>query len=308
MKKVFVMITMDVEPVKMNPIWTGPEDLAESERAIRAYWELGQKSGFPISFFVHPEIARPHQELFRKLEGEGACLGLHIHAMKYRYPFWKYEFGYYSADEQKNILSEGREEWFKALGKYPRYFRPGAFSANDATFPVLAEMGFTGGSLSVPGRIWPERYCVWAGAEPDPHRAHRAFRQVRGDLEFANIPLSVNFKMPMHVRGTFYYQDLRPTARGVSTEQVLKDIIARLAEGQPAVPVIHLVAHNDQPFEDAASESRRRLELALQSIGRLCREQDLVPVGATVEDVVSQVLRQPLIASPEWKQSNDVEA
>ena len=308
MDDVRVLITMDVEPVKLDPHWTGPSDAAESEWALRDYGELAQAHGFPISLFIHPEAAELHAGLFREWDKQDACLGLHIHATKFQYPAHKFEFGYYSAEEQRRMLADAKEQWAKALGREPLYFRPGAFSANDATFPTLAEMGFRGGAVSVPGRVWPERYCIWAGAEPDPHRANERFRHVRGDLDFVDIPLSVDFETPMCVRGVRYCQDLRPTARDVSTELVLEHIVARLARVKPQVPVVHLIAHNDQPFKDPSHESCRRLETVLKRVGPLCEKHGLRAAGATVAEVVEAVLRQPVSPPPSWAQSNDVEA
>lgn len=307
MDDVRVLITMDVEPVKRDPDWTGPEDADTSERVTRAYVDVAHQHGFPVTFFIHPEAAELHRQMFLSLEDKGACLGLHLHATKFQYPRHRYDLGYYSAEEQRKMLIAAGAEWAEALGRDPVYFRPGAFSANDSTFPTLVSLGFRGGSLSVPGRVWPERYCIWAGAEPYPHRVNQSFRQVPGDMPFANIPLSVDFSMPMSPRRFTYYQDLRPSARGVSTEQVLRNIIGRIAEDKPAVPVIHLVTHNDQPFDNPDNESRRRLELVLKRVKPICEEHGLTAVGTTVEDVCEIVLALPPQPAPEWREHNDVE-
>ena len=195
-----------------------------------------------------------------------------------------------------------------ALGRAPEYFRPGAFSANDHSFQTLVNMGFRGGSLSIPGRVWPERYCVWSGAEPDPHRAHASFRQMRGDLKFANIPLSVDFLQPMKGRGITWYQDLRPMARGVSTGQTLRNIVARLAQDQPDVPVVHVVAHNDRAFDDPKAEATQRLECVVKNVAALCEEQGLRAVPSTVARVTDLILALPPKSPRQWTQHNDVEA
>jgi len=307
MEDVRVLITMDVEPVRLDPRWAGPADVESSEKIIRAYWESAARQGYPVSFFIHPEIAQQHYRLFQGLEREGACLGLHIHATKFQHPLWEYEFGHYSAEDQAAMLGDGKEQWAMALGRAPAYFRPGAFSANDATFPTLAATGFRGGSVSMPGCVWPERYCVWAGAEADPHRANRAFRHVRGDLKFANIPLSVDFKSPRRAPGVRYYQDLRPSAEGVDMEKVLRNIVERIAEAQPRVPVIQMATHNDQGLLGGVSESRRRYEMTMRLIEPLCAEAGLRAMGATVEEVVDLVLSYPPSLPLQWHGKDDVE-
>jgi len=306
MADLHVLITMDVEPLKQQPQWTGPEDAAGSERSIRGYRDLAAGHGFPVSFFVHPEAAELHRDLLRRLADQGAGLGLHVHPMKFRHPRYRYELGYYSADEQREMLGLAKGQWSVALGGEPRYFRPGAFSANDTTLPVLVSLGFVGGSVSIPGRVWPQRYCIWAGAELDPHRANARFRHVAGDLPFANIPLSVDTSDLIRRDGVSYFRDLRPTARDVPAETTLRHIIAQIAARRPAVAVLHVVTHNDQPFDDPASESARRMGEVLARIQPRCAEAGLAAVGATFETVCAAVLAQPPRPPAAWAGSNDV--
>ncbi len=306
-RKVYILATMDVEPIKQEANWTGPENAQESEDYIRCYWEIAYKYGYTVSFFIHPEAALLHGKLFNEYNSNGACLGLHVHSTKFHYPDYKYEFGYYDAAAQEEIISSASREWEAAMGFKPLYFRPGAFSANDATAMVLAKLGFRGGSLSIPGRIWPERYCVWAGAPRYPHRAHTSFRCAPGYLDFIDVPLSVDYSNPVSRRGFFYYQDLRPSARQVSAEDILRHIIGQIKEDNPRVPVIQLIAHNDQPFDDPASESYRRLALVLSSIETLCKQNDLKAVDSTIEEICSLELSSPPEVPLSWKESNDVE-
>lgn len=301
-----VLITMDVEPVKQDPKWTGPEDAQTSERLIRAYRNIARRHGFPVTFLIHPEAAALHAEMFARFEEEGHCLGLHLHPTKFSSPRYRHELGHYSADEQRQILSLAKAQWSQAIGKEPEYFRPGAFSANDATFPTLVSLGFRGGSVSIPGRIWPQRYCIWAGAKLDPHRANGAFRHVAGGLPFVNIPLSVDTRSAMSARGVVYYRDLRPNARETSAEETLRNIVAGLAKRQPAVPVVHLVAHNDQPFDDPNSASFHRLEEVLTRVGPVSMAHGFNAVGSTIGEVCDEVMALPPARMPEWLLPDDV--
>ena len=69
------------------------------------------------------------------------------------------------------MLSRAIEMWREAFNVPPQYFRQGTLSANDSLFRVLADLGFRGGSVSLPGRVFPDKHAVWAGAPLDPHRA-----------------------------------------------------------------------------------------------------------------------------------------
>lgn len=297
---------MDVEPVKHDARWTGPPDAATSDRLIRAYRRTARKHGFPATLFVHPEAAELHADLLRQAEGEGDCLGLHVHPTRFEYPRYRYEFGYYTGEQQAEILTRAKSRWAAAIGCEPVYFRPGAFSANDATFATLVSLGFRGGSVSIPGRVWPGRYCIWSAAPLDPHRANAAFRQVAGDLPFANIPLSVDSTAVVQSLGMTCFRDLRPNARGVPAEQTLRNILAGIAERRPPVAVLHIVTHNDQPFDEPDSESSRHLRTVLTRVGPVCEELGLVAAGRTVGNVCDDVLALPVAAPTEWTQSNEV--
>jgi len=304
--ELLVLMTMDVEPLKTVSAWTGPETAGESARTAIAYRELAAVHGFPVSCFIHPEAAALHRDMLLDWHRQGASLGLHIHTTKFHYPEYRFEFGAYDANAQRAILARGREEWEEALGLPCQTFRPGAFSANDATMPVLAELGFRGGSVSIPGRIWPGRYCVWSGAEPDPHRGHAAFRLVPGELPFANIPLSVSPSHAITRPGLEFRLDLRPTLVEPSVAEILEDIIQGLAQRHPAVPVLHVVAHNDQPFDDPDSAPGGRCRALLAAITPLAARYGFTAIGATVDQVCDRVLALPVASPTEWLADNDV--
>lgn len=305
-KRIFILFTMDVEPVKQHALWTGPEHAELSEKYIRCYWDICREYGFTPSFFIHPEAARLHSGLFREYQEQGAALGLHVHSTKFHYPEYQYEFGYYSAGMQRDILIRAAGEWEIAMGARPEYFRPGAFSANDSTARVLVSLGFRGGSLTIPGRIWPGRYCVWAGADPYPHRMHPDFRCGTGDMEFADIPLSVDFSSPSRKKGFFCYEDLRPSGRKSSVETILSNIVGRIAEDSPDIPVIQIITHNDQPFDNSDHESRKRLDSALAEMESICARSGFTPESATIADITDMVLGSEPVAPGEWNQDNDV--
>ncbi len=291
MQELSVMFTMDCEPAKIDVTAygsmmsaSGPDDYQESERSIRAYVATVKQAGFSTTLFAHPEVAAAHSQLLLELQDEGACLGLHVHPYKLKGGRYQHDLGAYSGPAQRQILREASDVWEEALGQKATYFRAGYFSANDFTFGVLKELGFKGGSLSIPGRILPEHCSVWAGADPYPHRAHLGFRQLRGDSDFIEIPVSMDFERPTN-RGAANeqgYEWLYIPAERYEHPEIVRHIVQRVhAEAHPH-GVIVTDTHNDQDYSQGDHPARVNLDLTLRSIERCCAEVGVRPVGATV--------------------------
>ena len=158
MDRLHVVITMDVEPPTpdTHPTATGPESWADSEKFIRGYVERAAAFGFPVTIFIHPEVAVEQADMFEELKGRGCCVeGLHLHPWKFRDGKYRAHFGGLGERDLRAVLSESISMWQSGMGRRPLYFRPGTFSANDHMYQVLVDPGFRGGSCSVPGRIWP---------------------------------------------------------------------------------------------------------------------------------------------------------
>lgn len=311
MKEVAVMMTMDCEPTKAtsHPTATGPRSWEDGEAAVRGYWEAGKARGFPITYFIHPETAIGQPELFKQLEKEGACLGLHMHPWKYS--VWRHNsnrffahYGDLSVEEQRALLAECAPLWSEAIGHAPLYFRPGTFSANDGIFKVLTELGFRGGSCSAPGRAVTEMRAIWSGAEPDPHRAHAEFRQIRGDLEFVNVPLTMDFSQLLTGRsGRRMYADLRPDIDwpdqyGVAWDTIAHNILAQLAERAPAVPVVTVITHNHYDYFSDQEPAKQRLAAMLDALESAAAVAQIRLVGTTLDQVVDAVLASPALTEP----------
>jgi peptidoglycan/xylan/chitin deacetylase (PgdA/CDA1 family) len=298
MEPLHVLITMDCEPAKASLHMgaasrdyppTGPMHYPESERAIRGYWETAKSHGFPVTFFIHPESAQAHAQLYLDLQADGGCLGLHLHPWKLGDGKYDGHFGSFSAEDQRRMLSEAVAVWQEALGRHPLYFRPGTHSANDSSYLALCDLGFRGGGVSWPGRIRPSAFCVWAGAERYPHRAHPHFRQAVGDLPFVNLPLSVAYRRPVSEPGHFRYQSVR-LDDDIDHGQVLREIIEEIVRDSPRHPIFNMCTHNDHDYSDPQHPWRKRFESVLGSIRPLCEEMGVKVVGSTVALVCERVL------------------
>jgi len=280
-REVYVLVTMDVEVPRQAPGASGPPDWECSEKYIQAYAELAAEHSFPVSFFMHPETAVRHVALFEKLKRTRAAFieGLHLHPWKFAGGKYRAHLGGLTAEKQRAAISEAAAMWQAAMGRRPLYFRPGTFSANDSTFQVLVDLGFRGGSVSAPGRVYLDLYAVWTGALPDPHRPHRCFRQLEGDLEFANIPLTQDFSKLEELKGRRFYRDLRPDYDDVDHRLLVRNVVRQLAARNPAVPVIHFDTHNDNDYTDPANRVRRNYETILRAISEECANARLHAVG-----------------------------
>lgn len=295
MDRIYVAITMDCERGRTftHPTASGPEDFEASEAWVRAYARLAGEHGYPVSFFLHPEVAVGQAEAFLDLERDGACLGLHLHPWKFgdgRYPA---HLGGLSGEDQRAVISEALALWQQAIGRRPAYFRPGTFSANDATFAVLTELGFRGGSVSAPGRVYRDLNSIWTGAEKDPHRPHAIFRQWTGDLPFANIPLTHDYSRLENLNGRRFHRDLRPDYTDADYPRIADNIVRQLVERAPAIPLINMVTHNDHDYTNPDDRVRRNYDVVLTAIDDACAAHGLETVGITVAEICDLVLDGP---------------
>lgn len=303
MQEIKIVVTMDCErpTADTDPVASGPPNFQMAEIWTRAYANIAAEYGWPVTFFVHPETAVAQADMFRELESAGHCLGLHIHAWRFDSHF-QCEFGGLSEAEARAMLSRAIEMWREAFSVPPRYFRQGTLSANDSLFRVLADLGFRGGSVSLPGRVFPDKHAVWAGAPLDPHRGHPDFRLLEGPLEFANMPISVDTSQLNEKDGRQFYWDLRPDFDGLDYLQMARNIVAQLRERHPAIPCINMLTHNDYDFADPESRVGRNYRDVLAAIKAACDEANIKTVGATLGEIVDEVLSEPYVA-PEFDKS-----
>lgn len=292
--EVLILFTMDVELVSACAGVSGPETNEQGAERVREYMEVLGDYGYKPTFFIHPELGENQAEMFLELKARGACLGLHIHAAKFATAGYKVELGALSFEQQKEVLTLGLEMFEQYFGFRPDIFRPGCFSANDYTYKVLSELGFKGGSISIPGRVWMERYCVWAGAELYPHYANENIRQVAGDSPFVEIPLSVDTsRLVRHPLGFDHYFDLRPgdvytNANVVPRDhkQVLANIAGQLNNDNPVLKTIVIDVHNDRDFKDLSTAPAQQMKTVLDNLKPELAKYGMTPVSATYDQAI----------------------
>ncbi len=319
MDKIYVVATMDVEPATSttHPTATGPDNWEDGEKFIRGYVDRTGEFGFPVSFFIHPEVLEVQADLFKELGEKGHCVdGLHMHSWKFRDGKYKAHFGGLTENEMRANLSEGIAMWQTGMGRRPLYFRPGTFSSNDFMYQVLVDLGFRGGSCSLPGRIWRLMNAIWTGAEPDPHRAHACFRQLVGDLEFANMPVSVDFSNRTVTVGSDFQKvdpnspeaagantvsshwDLRPDWRDADYPTIAGNIIDQVMKRNPSIPVLNFITHNDNDHTDPNDRVCANLIKSMTAMNEAAKERGITLEGTTLDKICDMVLAEPVKMEP----------
>lgn len=301
MKELLIVITMDCEKPNETGIAgvTGPPSWDESAQFIEAYAAIAAGYGFPVSFFTHPEVGIQHRDLFYRLKGSGCSIsGLHLHPWKYDSQRYRQHLGHMDENSQRDILTSAIAEWTRGLDQKPLYFRPGTFSANDATFRILAELGFVGGSLSVPGRVFPDLGSVWAGCPPDPHLADPTFRIQPGRMHFANMPLTVDFSETRRRGVRCWHPDLRPDQSFHDLDAQVSAVVEQILGRNPSVPVLNIVTHNDNDYSNANDPTCRNFKSILAAIRQKTANNNIDCTGATIDEICDRVFALDPAAPP----------
>lgn len=250
---------MDCERIKKLSPPGGPETWKLSENAIEGFSEVLSAKNLLATFFIVPETANQHRDLFLGLEKKGFELGMHLHPQSFGDLRYKDYLGGYSLEKQIEILRQALGVWKKGLGKIPESFRSGNLSANDSTFKALYTVGFRQGSMSGPEREMPKYKAVWKGAYPYAHHAHPDFRLIPGDLDFYEVPITEDWdvrtwqgKSAMELRIEMgSAEDHFSTIEKRISDMVKKKIL---------VKTLVAITHNYFNYKDKAEPRRKVLE------------------------------------------------
>ena len=293
-----VILTMDCEPAlfECSPLaielsGSGPATHEEGERSIRGYVEAADREGYPVTLFAHPEVAVAQPGLLHELQAAGACLGMHLHPYKFDTVRYPRDLGSFTPGQQTELIAAASKVWSDALGQHPRFFRGGVFSANDATFGVLLDLGFEGGSVSCPGRTLPEAMAIWAGAELYPHRADLSFRHIEGDSDFVEVPISVDTTRPMERgdRREAGFEWPYVPSRIYDHRAVARNVIARSIDDGTAFPTYVTNTHQDQDYADPEHPSSVKLQTIFRSLRESASEQGVGLSGTTIANMCDRV-------------------
>jgi len=252
-------------------------DAELGRRAVTGIAEVLDAHGLPGTFHVLPGDAQAMAQLYRDLHERGHEIGLHVHPATQGYD----EFlGVYGPEVQRKIIGEAKDALEQALGFAIETFCPGYVSTNDHTYGVLVELGMRHGMCSLPGRILPECASVHAGAPQGMRYANGANRLLPGDLDFVEIPVTVDPDSRMW--GGKHSQDLRIELVDAKNHwyTMHKSLQRQLTEKEPVV-YLRAVTHNTFDYSDVQNFRRQTLEGVIAHARTLAQQNGLQLCGAT---------------------------
>lgn len=256
-------------------------DPALGERAIRGLGEMFAETGTLGTFFVIPGDIVVHAAIYKELEAQGHEIGLHIHPADMGYA----EFmGVQSAEVQREMLTQAGDSFAQAMGRAPRSFCPGYMSANDATFGVLEELGFTHGAVSMPTRNLPQAVSLWGASSLEPRYPHRYNRSLDGDVNFVDLPPTVDPESRMWGGG--HPLDLRIEMVDAKNHWYTMDKAVRRQIGQDTpLRQLHAITHNIFDFSDAHNFRRETYFGMVRGARQIAQRENLNFQPATLEQL-----------------------
>lgn len=187
----YIVFTLDCQPAGTSKAPEGPRRWEQSSRSIDAYCAALHAAGYPVTLFLTPGCADMHAPFIEELAAGAVELALYVQPQSLQGGYKRY-FGQYDGEQQRDIVVAATSAFQDVIGRRPLSVRTDMFSANDATFAVLASLGFQQGSVSSPGRKVTKHAAVWVGAERDAHYASVDNRLAAGSLPFLEVPVTTD--------------------------------------------------------------------------------------------------------------------
>lgn len=282
--------TMDCE--SCHP---GVNDPDLGRRAVRGFTDVLNQFNWKASLFSIPEEVAPLEREFKVALEHGHEIGLHTHPLASGEPV---DFlGAFSFDAQVKILRKGLEKIKILLGKEPVSFRPGYASANDSTFPALAECGIRQCSASMPGRMMSNLASNWAGAPLFVHYAHSSNRFLTGSMDLVELPISVDWESL--IWGGRHPQDLRIEFTDAKNHSFLiRKIMRRQIEEKLPFCALVILTHNLFHYDDPANFRRETMLGMIESIRMYADEFGVETAGITIGEA-ARAFRETVPIAPE---------
>ena len=272
----YILFTMDCEPVVSNSTKQAPKTWEQSGRAIEGSCDRLSDMGYPATLFVSAACAEEHGPLLEELAERNIELGLYVHPPTLERSRYPRHLGNYAATEQRAIIASAAERFYDAIGIRPRSFRSGAFSASDATFQVLYELGFRQGSLSIPGRELPRDAVSWSGAETAPHYVNPADRLRAGALPFLELPVTSDPDR-WYRRGFSYELCIENSSVEDWHRPLIERSLDRLEADHAPFRTLCLFTNNGRAYHRPDDQHSITIEKLLAYFDTLAGRYDLVP-------------------------------
>jgi len=274
---------MDCETVQeVSPATGGAATWELAERSMRGYVESLAARGHKATLFLIPHLAEGLPEVVRELGAAGADLGLHLHPQTTDLGYDRH-LGQLPEETQRLLLEQGRDRVAAVIGQAPTSFRPGCFSSTWETFPILLDLGFTQGSVMLPGRNSPERGAVWANEVPFAH-----WRQSRAGEQFLDVPTTAALdQIGPHREALCDPDHLRLERGGIADwgPGLIRDYVRYQAEHDWWLKSVVVMTHDTRYYDDPADVHRQNLERIADAIEAVAEECHLDLVPATLAEV-----------------------
>ncbi len=271
-----VLFTMDCPPAGARAEPRGPQSWELGARAMDAFCTCLLDAGYAPTLFLTPEAAGEHDPMCDELAGAGVELALLVHPPALRGAGYKRYLGAYPREQQQEIVAEARRRFEDALGRRPQSVRSAMFSASDATFAVLWELGFRQSSLSSPGRQVRRHAAVWTDAAPDVHFVSATNRLVAGSLPLVEVPVTTDATQrrggvapDLAIENGTLERWHRPLIAGQLARQASQGVRFR---------ALCFVTSSRVAYHDRSSRFRQTLEALLDHLEELGQEYEIVPV------------------------------
>lgn len=279
MTTVFMDIQVDCEATQH-----AIQDPDLGEKAILGLGEVMKETGMKGSFMVIPGDIKAHSDIYRELKDQGHEIGLHSHPADQGFQ----EFlGIYSFDDQVKIVKEGMDIFTEQMGYVPTSFTPGYGSANDHTFPMLESLGFKQGLISIPTRDLPQCACVWGSSPLDCHYPHRYNRCLEGDVDFVNVPGTIDPDSRMW--GGKHPQDLRVELVDAKNHYyTIEKSVKRQLQQDVTVKYIKALTHNVFDYSDKNNFRRETLMGIINAARKICEQNNCQLVPANTAEIADE--------------------
>ena len=288
--ELFVCWTMDCETIQPeSPATGGPATWELAERSMRGYVESLAARGHRATLFLIPRLAEGLPEVVRELGAAGADLGLHMHPQTTDLGYDAH-LGQLPAHTQRLLLEQGRDRVAAVIGHAPTSYRSGCFSATWETFPILLDLGFTQGSVMLPGRNNPGVGAVWVNDVPFAH-----WRQGRAGQQFLEMPTAAALdQVGPHREASCDPNHLRLERAGIDEwgPGLIREYVRHQVENDWWLKSVVVMTHDTRYYDDPADEYRRNLELIADAIEATADEFGLQLVPATLAEARESALQQ----------------
>jgi hypothetical protein len=272
----YILFTMDCQPVAVKSLKQAPTTWSQSARAIEGFCNRLSDMGYPATLFVSAACAEEHGPLLEELADHDIELGLYVHPPTLEGKRFSRHLGNYTQKEQRAIIESALDRFYEAIGSRPHSFRSGGFSASNATFQVLYELGFRQSSLSIPGRDLPRDAVSWNEAETAPHYVNPADRLRAGTLPFLELPVTSDPDR-WYRRGFPYELCIENSSVEDWHRPLIESCLERMEAEQAAFRSLCLFTNNGIEYYRADGQHSITIEKLLAYFDTLAERYELVP-------------------------------